>query len=138
MMQPARWFFPRIAAVALAAWSLAACAPHVQQSKPALEEIATGEGADMVKEPEKGPEPVIRSAEQERHQCCQQCAAAVAKDKSGDAPDKIPCVDFTADLKEECLVHFRKNAMMASQAQECAAQPAPAAPAADSESASVP
>ncbi|MSP25823.1 MAG: hypothetical protein EXR75_11810 [Myxococcales bacterium] len=117
------------AALALAVVSAVACAGRIEQSKPALSEIAEGQDADIAKEPEKGPEPIIIDATQQAQLCCEQCAAALVKDKTGDAPDKIPCVDFTADLKEECLVYFRKNAMTAAQATACAAKPPVSAPA---------
>lgn len=63
---------------------------------------------------------VKETAEQKHSRCCGECAKALANDRSGDKPDKIPCADFTADLSEECLKHFRKKATMATEAKACA------------------
>lgn len=113
----------------LASWlavALVACTSHVKQAHaPGAEEFQEG-GEDLAAAPEKGPKPVIKDTAQLKHECCAQCTAALASDKTGDDPAKIPCADFTAGLKEECLDFFRKTPMMAADAKTCAAE-APAA-----------
>jgi hypothetical protein len=108
---------------------VAACSTQVKQAHaPRAEEFAESGDSDMAAAPEKGPAPIIKSAAEVRRNCCQQCTDAAAKDKTGDDPAKIPCADFTAELKEECLNLFRKTPLMAAAAKACAAEPAPAAP----------
>lgn len=84
--------------------------------------------SDMAAGEKKELEPDIKTPEQIRHLCCQECSAAMKDNRSPETADKIPCVDFTAALqnsKNECLDFFRKNPMMASDAQTCAAKPPP-------------
>ncbi len=108
--------------------AIAACATHVKQaSAPGADEFAESKDSDMAAAPEKGPAPVIKSADQVKHDCCAQCSDANGRDKKGDDPKTVPCADYTADLKEECLGFFRKTPMMASDAKTCAAEAAPAA-----------
>jgi hypothetical protein len=45
--------------------------------------------------------------------CCTQCKDALAKDRSGEKPENIPCVDYS-DLEPWCTEHFRVKATMAS------------------------
>ena len=108
--------------------ALAACGTQVKQAHaPGAEEFAEGKDSDIAAAPEKGPAPIIKNAAEERRDCCVQCSDASAKDKTGDDPKKVPCADYTADLKEECLTFFRKTPMMAADAKTCAAEaPAPA------------
>ena len=112
---------------------LSGCDTRVRQAQPPkiadLPEEAEGE-SDIAAEPKEGPKPVILSAEDKKRVCCEECASAMANDKTGDAPENVPCVDFTAELKEECLNHFRDQPMTAAEAQKCAAAPKPE-PAAD-------
>jgi hypothetical protein len=88
----------------------------------------------MQAQPEESIEPHVETAEDKAekkrkqvHKCCTACQAALDKDRSGDAPDKIPCADFTADLDEGCRKWFVKNPMMAAKAKQCVADNAPPA-----------
>lgn len=79
---------------------------------------------DMAAEPEKELKPHIVTKEQRKGLCCAACDKAIANDRTGDSPDKIPCADFTAELGEECLKYFSDNPIMASEAKACAVAPA--------------
>jgi hypothetical protein len=69
------------------------------------------EEADVKPEAEK-PAP---TNEELRAKCRAACKEALAKDRSGAAPDTIPCADFTADLDFVCLEYFRANPTKASE-----------------------
>lgn len=114
-------------ALALAfALGLFACATQPKQANtPQADEFRDSGDADMAAI-EKGPKPMIKDERQTRAECCQQCVSGIAQDKSGDDPAKVPCVDYTWVLKEECLAYFRKTPMMAADAKTCAAESAPA------------
>jgi hypothetical protein len=57
-----------------------------------------------------------KSGEQQMHdKCCGQCKAALAKDRTGQKPEAIPCADFTDGLDPLCLEHFRGRKTMASE-----------------------
>ena len=122
----------KLVASCLLALGLVACATKVKQANaPRAEDFAESGESDMAAAPEKGPKPVIKSVDETRRTCCQQCASGLAEDKKGDDPTKVPCSDYTWVLKEECLDFFRKTPMMAAEAKTCAAEPAPKAPAKD-------
>jgi hypothetical protein len=102
------------------------CDSKVQQVKPPRIADEVPAETDMAGEPEdKGSEVTAPSKKEQKRLCCEQCQKALENDKSGDAPDKIPCQDFTADLDETCLRWFRENPMKADQAKACAAAGAP-------------
>ncbi len=110
--------------------SIAGCDTKVQQVKPPRLVDDSDSASDMQAEPEKKLEPVEVKKEDMRAVCCHQCAAAVKKDRTGDAPEKIPCVDFTSELDEDCLKWFRKHKMNAAEGTKCAAEtPLPKKPA---------
>src|SRR5262249_7061385 len=115
----------KLVATAVAVVSLFACSSKVKQVNPINpDDLHESGDSDMAAAPEKGPKPVIKDVGQLRHDCCDQCAAALAGDKTGDDPAKIPCAHFTAGKKEECLTFSRKPPMMAADAKTCAAEPA--------------
>ena len=98
---------------------LGACHTKIQQVQPPrIADDAAGD-ADMMAEPEAGPAPIIKSKDEKRAECCGQCLTALNNDRSGQKASEIPCVDFTADMKEECVVWFRSNAVQASDAAAC-------------------
>ena len=114
------------------------CNTKVEQVKPpripddpaadakALEGV--DDASDMAGGEKKELEPDIKTPAQIKHLCCQECSAAMKDNRSPETADKIPCVDFTAAMqksKHDCLDFFRKNPMMASDAQTCAAKPYP-------------
>jgi hypothetical protein len=99
-----------------------------QAGGPGADEFAESGDSDIAAA-EKTEKPIIKDPDQLKKDCVAACAESLAKDKSGDDPAKIPCVDFTADIKEECLNYFRKTPMMAADAKAAAAAaPAPAKP----------
>lgn len=55
------------------------------------------------------------SNEDLRTKCCASCKEGLAADRSGAAPDTIPCADFTANLSPWCLEYFRANPTKASE-----------------------
>ncbi|RLB65552.1 MAG: hypothetical protein DRI90_01735 [Deltaproteobacteria bacterium] len=118
---------PIIAALVL----LNACDTKVQQQQPPRipdaedDGLASGDGADIAETPDAGSGVVEKkevTAEERRRRCCQQCVTGLEKDKTGDAPDKIPCEDFTVHVKSVCLKWFHDNPMKASEAGACLAE----------------
>ena len=77
-------------------------------------DMATGEDArnGNVEANAKG---AADGAEQIHVKCCGQCKEGLGKDRSGGAPNTIPCDDFTAQLDVICLEHFRSKKTMASE-----------------------
>ena len=77
-------------------------------------DMATGEDArnGNVEANAKG---AAEGAEQIHAKCCGQCKEGLSKDRSGGAPNTIPCDDFTAQLDVICLEHFRSKKTMASE-----------------------
>lgn len=64
----------------------------------------------------KGEAGKTKPAEDDMHvKCCQACKAGFAKDRTGQAADKIPCADYTDTLSPWCLEHFRGKPTMAAQ-----------------------
>jgi hypothetical protein len=47
--------------------------------------------------------------------CCGECKEGLGKDRTGAAPNTIPCADFTDTLDMVCLEHFRGKKTMASE-----------------------
>lgn len=101
--------------VALALFAFACGKPKQAEVPDADKE--TG-GADMaaeetaVKPTEEKP---AASNEELRAKCCASCKEGLAGDRSGAAPDTIPCSDFTAQLSPWCLEYFRANPTKASE-----------------------
>lgn len=94
----------------------AACAPPKQAEVVDVEsesgvDMAPGEAA-----PEQGASTAPEQDEM-RTKCCAECKAGLAKDRSGSAPDTVPCADFTDTLSPWCLEHFRTSPLMASKCQ---------------------
>jgi hypothetical protein len=111
--------------VLVSALCLSACDTKVQQVQPPRVADAPGpseshRAADMMAEPEVGPKPVLASKLEKKAHCCAQCVAALDKDRSGQDATKIPCMDFTADMEEDCVIWFRSNPVKASDAASCA------------------
>jgi len=97
---------------------------------PEQDGAMSDEGADIAAEPEPAPVPVEHkkvTPEERRARCCKQCAAGFANDRTGDPATKIPCQDFTVDVKKTCLKWFHDNPMTAAQAKSCVAETAGAA-----------
>jgi hypothetical protein len=100
---------------------LVACGgPPKQADVPEI--VDDGSGADMAGE-QAAPTPLssaeagaAKPNEEEMHaKCCDACKAGLAKDRTGSAPNTIPCADFTAELSPWCLEHFRGRPTMASE-----------------------
>jgi hypothetical protein len=51
-----------------------------------------------------------------RTKCCGECKTALSQDRSGSAPDTIPCADF-ASLSPWCREHFLSHPKKASECQ---------------------
>lgn len=101
--------------VSLIALFVFACGKPKQSEVPDADKDMGG--ADMaaeetnVKPSDEKPAP----NEEMRTKCCAACNEGLAADKSGAAPDTIPCADFTANLSPFCLEFFRANPMKASE-----------------------
>lgn len=94
----------------------AACAPPKQAE---VVDVESESGVDMAPSdaaPEQGAGTAPEQDEM-RTKCCAECKAGLAKDRSGSAPDTIPCADFTDTLSPWCLEHFRGSPLMASRCQ---------------------
>ncbi len=108
------------------------CSPKVQQQRPPkIEEeddgiAAMGEGPDMAEEPTAIEPAKAKKVDpaQVKAGCCSECVKALANDRSGDDPTKIPCADLTSDVSEKCVKWFRDNPVVASEAAACSAAPA--------------
>jgi hypothetical protein len=113
------------------------CGEVKQQQPPRIPDEHTGRDSDIQEqEKDEGAEPVEvkeETAEDKKLACCKQCVQGMEKDRTGDAAEKIPCSDFTADLEERCRKYFVKSPMTAAEAKTCVAAretaPEPAAPA---------
>lgn len=117
---------PIVAAVVL----FVACDTAVKQQAPPRipdpedESLSSGEGADIQEAPDAGAGLVEKkdlTPEERRMRCCKQCVEGMDNDKTGDAPDKIPCQDFTVYVKNVCLKWFHDNPMTAADAKVCVA-----------------
>jgi hypothetical protein len=88
--------------------------------KPQRSEVPDAEkdtaGPDMAAE-ETAAKPDEKAPPNEdlRAKCCASCKEGLAADRSGSAPDTIPCADYTANLSPWCLEFFRANPMKASE-----------------------
>jgi len=118
---------PIVAALVL----FAACDTKVKQQAPPRipdpedESVSTGEDSDIQAIPDAGPGLVEEkevTPEERRMRCCKQCLKGLEEDKTGDAPDKIPCQDFTVHVKNVCLKWFHENPMTAAEAKACVAE----------------
>jgi len=117
----------RVLGVVAMALLCAGCDPGKVKQQPVDDPslfVDSGQ-SDMDAQPAGDLAPVIVSKAQRRQQCCQACDEALAKDRTGDAPEKIPCADFTADMTKDCVDYFVKKPLMASEAKACAAEPVP-------------
>lgn len=99
---------------------LAACGGPPKQAE--VPDVENGSGVDMgAEEPSAAPVASSQASaktedEEKMHaKCCDACKAGLAKDRTGAAPNTIPCSDFTADLSPWCLEHFRSRPTMASE-----------------------
>lgn len=52
--------------------------------------------------------------EQMRTKCCNQCREGLAGDRTGAAPNTIPCTDFSDKVDPICREHFLAKKTMAS------------------------
>ena len=122
--------------------ALAAGCGQPKQVQPVTGFEDTGE-ADIAEQEDKEIEPAVKmpdemNAAEKKAACCEQCTKGLAKDRTGQPPEQIPCADFTADLEEWCLNYFRDHAMMASECQAVAKPAASATPDAGSPDAAAP
>lgn len=96
-----------------------ACGGAPKQAE--VPDVTTDTGVDMAGgDDSSGPPPgeagdAKQEADAMRAKCCAECAAGLAKDRTGQPADKIPCSDFTDDLSPWCLEHFRGKPAMASE-----------------------
>ena len=64
----------------------------------------------------KGEAGKTKPSEDDMHtKCCTSCKEGLAKDRTGQSPDKIPCADYTDTPSPWCLEHFRGKPTMAAQ-----------------------
>jgi hypothetical protein len=97
----------------------AACSTKPPKQVESPDALADKGGADMSSGQDGSgnvaPAATGKSGEdQMRERCCGECKTALAKDRSGGAPNTIPCADFS-DLSPVCLEHFRAKKAMASE-----------------------
>jgi hypothetical protein len=109
----------RVLAVPFVALALLAfaCGQPKQSEVPDADKEA--QGPDMGGE-ETAAKPVEGDAkpatnEDLRTKCCASCKEGLAADRSGTAPDQIPCADYTSNLSPWCLEFFRANPTKASE-----------------------
>ncbi|MBK9261070.1 MAG: hypothetical protein IPM54_14845 [Polyangiaceae bacterium] len=104
--------------VALALLAFACGKPKQSEVPDADKDMA---GPDMAAD-----EPAAKPAEADekpatnedlRAKCCATCKEGLAADRSGSAPDQIPCSDYTDKLSPWCLEFFRANPTKASECQ---------------------
>lgn len=103
------------ALIAVLALFVFACGKPKQSEVPDADKD-TG-GADMAEE-ETAAKPTDEKPapnEELRAKCCASCKEGLAADRSGSAPDTIPCADYTANLTPICLEFFRANPTKASE-----------------------
>jgi len=119
-----------IAPTTIALLLLGACSTEMKQQRPprieGTDELSNFEdkGDDMQAEPveDDSAVPVEKkelTEDERRMRCCEACADAREKDRSPDAAEKIPCADYTADLKNVCRNWFLDHPMTAAEAQAC-------------------
>ena len=108
-----------LAAAALA-FGLFHCGKPRQAQPPKIED--TGD-RDMPAEP-KPAEATTAAASaapavdpERKAECCGFCKDNLAKDRTGQKPEVIPCSDLMADANPWCLSFFRKTPLMASECQ---------------------
>lgn len=113
MAPRARFFVPFL--VAAASVTIAACssAKPKQAEEP---DPLKDSGQDMASADTSAADGAKKdtSGEEAMHgKCCAQCKDALAKDRSGEKPENIPCVDYS-DLEPWCTEHFRVKPTLAS------------------------
>jgi hypothetical protein len=110
-----RWIAAAFAAAVVVA---AACGKPPKQAE--VPDVDKGSGVDMAGE-EAAPKPASSTSAEAsaseadmRAKCCAACKEGLSKDRTGAAPNAIPCADFTAQLSPWCLEHFRAHPTMAA------------------------
>ena len=100
--------------VAIALFAFACGKPKQSEVPDADKETA---GPDLAGEDTTAKPDVEKPAANEnmRAKCCAACKEGLAADRSGAAPDTIPCSDFTSNLSFVCLEYFRANPTKASE-----------------------
>ena len=120
-----------VAPLIAASLLLVACDTKVRQQQPPRipdpenEALSSGEGEDIAALPDAGSGVVEKKTvtpEERRRRCCKQCVTGLENDKTGDAPEKIPCQDFTVYVKGVCLKWFHNNPMNAAEGKACLAE----------------
>ncbi|HVK64488.1 MAG TPA: hypothetical protein VM694_08440 [Polyangium sp.] len=97
---------------------VAACSKPKQAEVPDVDKDTGGQdmaGEEAAPKPEENAKP--EGEGDMKQKCCASCKEALATDRSGTAPDQIPCADFTAVLSPWCLEYFRSNPTKASECQ---------------------
>lgn len=92
-----------------------ACGGPPKQAEVADDTKETGMDVAATDPGAKPAEPgeVNENAAKMHEKCCEQCKTGLSKDRTGSAPNTIPCADFTADLDPFCIEHFRGKPTMA-------------------------
>ncbi|HRI63500.1 MAG TPA: hypothetical protein PK156_04665 [Polyangium sp.] len=93
-----------------------ACGKPKQSEVPDAEKETAG--PDMANDDTSGniaDDKAGAGKEDMRAKCCASCKEGLAADRSGAAPDTIPCADFTANLSVVCLEYFRATPTKASE-----------------------
>ncbi|MDC3952322.1 hypothetical protein [Polyangium jinanense] len=99
---------------------IAACSQPKQAEVPDVDKDTGGQdmaGEETAAKPEEGEGAKPAGEADLKQKCCASCKEALATDRSGTAPDQIPCADFTAALSPWCLEYFRANPTKASECQ---------------------
>jgi predicted small lipoprotein YifL len=97
----------------------AACGKPKQAEVPDADKDNGGQdmaGEETAAKPDEGDKPAGEGDMREK--CCASCQEALKADRSGQAPDQIPCSDFTAAMSPWCLEYFRAHP---TKAAECSA-----------------
>jgi len=97
------------------ALSVFACGKPKQSEVPDAEKETAGPDMAAEETATKPNEEKPATNEELRAKCCASCKEGLAADRSGAAPDTIPCSDFTANLSPWCLEFFRANPTKASE-----------------------
>jgi predicted small lipoprotein YifL len=92
-----------------------ACGKPKQAEVPDAEKDVGGPDLAAEETATKPNEDKPATNEDLRAKCCASCKEGLAADRSGGAPDTIPCSDFTANLSPWCLEFFRANPTKASE-----------------------
>jgi len=116
MASRAHFFVPFVpVALVLATGLVAACSsakPKQAEEPDPLKDSGQDMAADDTSAAD-GAKKDTAGEEAMHEKCCGQCKDALSKDRSGENPESVPCVDYS-DLQPWCTEHFRSTPTMAA------------------------